>query len=70
MRRKGPDQIEIQRKSVIRPFLRDLPNFAIVRELTADAAAAMFDKLAMSAFERTPRKDWPGRKTDNIRLDG
>jgi nicotinamidase-related amidase len=35
-------------------FLRDSPSFAIVPELTPLASEAIFDKLAMSAFEGTP----------------
>ena len=35
-------------------FLRDSPGFAIVPELTPRASEAIFDKLAMSAFEGTP----------------
>ena len=35
-------------------FLRDSPGFAIVPELAAAADEAVFDKLAMSAFEGTP----------------
>jgi biuret amidohydrolase len=35
-------------------FLRDSPGFAIVPELTPLASEAIFDKLAMSAFEGTP----------------
>jgi nicotinamidase-related amidase len=35
-------------------FLRDSPGFAIIPELTPNAAEAIFDKLAMSAFEGTP----------------
>ena len=35
-------------------FLRDSPGFAIVPELAPAADEAVFDKLAMSAFEGTP----------------
>src|SRR5438477_7651538 len=35
-------------------FLRDTPSFAIVPELAPLASEAIFDKLAMSAFEGTP----------------
>jgi len=35
-------------------FLRDSPGFAIVPELTPRPCEAVFDKLAMSAFEGTP----------------
>jgi nicotinamidase-related amidase len=35
-------------------FLRDTPGFAIVPELRPLASEAIFDKLAMSAFEGTP----------------
>lgn len=35
-------------------FLRDTPGFAIVPELTPRPSEAIFDKLAMSAFEGTP----------------
>jgi biuret amidohydrolase len=35
-------------------FLRDSPAFAIVPELTPHASEAIFDKIAMSAFEGTP----------------
>jgi nicotinamidase-related amidase len=35
-------------------FLRDAPGFAIVPELTPRPSEAIFDKLAMSAFEGTP----------------
>jgi nicotinamidase-related amidase len=35
-------------------FLRDSPGFAIVPELTPHPSEAIFDKLAMSAFEGTP----------------
>src|SRR5438132_9889441 len=35
-------------------FLRDSPGFAIVAELAPRPSEAIFDKLAMSAFEGTP----------------
>ena len=35
-------------------FLRDSPGFAIVPELAPRASEAIFDKIAMSAFEGTP----------------
>jgi len=35
-------------------FLRDAPGFAIVPELAPLPSEAIFDKLAMSAFEGTP----------------
>src|SRR6478609_5552501 len=35
-------------------FLRDSPGFAIVPELAPRPSEAIFDKLAMSAFEGTP----------------
>jgi nicotinamidase-related amidase len=35
-------------------FLRDSPGFAIVPELAPRPSEAIFDKLAMSAFEATP----------------
>jgi nicotinamidase-related amidase len=39
----------------VRPwFLRDSPGFAIVPELAPRPSEAIFDKLAMSAFEGTP----------------
>jgi biuret amidohydrolase len=36
------------------PFLRDTPNFQLTPELQPRADEAIFDKLAMSAFEGTP----------------
>src|SRR5215471_3256425 len=39
---------------VISPFLRDSPGFPIVPELEPLPTEAIFDKLAMSAFEGTP----------------
>jgi nicotinamidase-related amidase len=41
-------------EDVISPFLRDSPGFEIVPELTPLASEAVFDKLAMSAFEGSP----------------
>jgi biuret amidohydrolase len=35
-------------------FLRDSPAFQIIGELTPQPSEAVFDKLAMSAFEGTP----------------
>jgi nicotinamidase-related amidase len=35
-------------------FLRDTPGFALVPELQPLASEAVFDKIAMSAFEGTP----------------
>ena len=39
---------------VISPFLRDSPGFHLVPELQPLPSEAIFDKLAMSAFEGTP----------------
>jgi nicotinamidase-related amidase len=39
---------------VVSWFLRDSPGFAIVPELAPRPSEAIFDKLAMSAFEGTP----------------
>ena len=36
------------------PFLRDSPGFGIIEELAPLPSEAVFDKLAMSAFEGTP----------------
>jgi biuret amidohydrolase len=45
----------IEDPAAVKPwFLRDSPGFAIVPELTPLASEAIFDKLAMSAFEGTP----------------
>jgi biuret amidohydrolase len=41
-------------EDVVSPFLRDSPGFQLVPELTPRASEAVFDKLAMSAFEGTP----------------
>jgi nicotinamidase-related amidase len=39
---------------VVSPFLRDSPAFQLVSELRPLPSEAIFDKLAMSAFEGTP----------------
>jgi nicotinamidase-related amidase len=39
---------------VVSPFLRDSPGFALVPELAPRDSEAIFDRLAMSAFEGTP----------------
>jgi len=39
---------------VCAPFLRDTPNFQLTPELQPRPSEAIFDKLAMSAFEGTP----------------
>jgi nicotinamidase-related amidase len=39
---------------VVSPFLRDSPGFQLVPELRPLPSEAIFDKLAMSAFEGTP----------------
>jgi biuret amidohydrolase len=45
----------VEEPSLVKPwFLRDSPAFAIVPELTPLASEAIFDKIAMSAFEGTP----------------
>ena len=41
-------------EKVVPWFLRDSPGFAIVPELQPRASEAIFDKIAMSAFEGTP----------------
>jgi nicotinamidase-related amidase len=41
-------------EDVVSPFLRDSPGFQIVPELAPIASEAVFDKLAMSAFDGTP----------------
>jgi biuret amidohydrolase len=41
-------------EDVVSPFLRGSPGFEIVPELAPLASEAVFDKLAMSAFEGTP----------------
>jgi biuret amidohydrolase len=45
----------VEDPAAVKPwFLRDSPGFAIAPELTPLASEAIFDKLAMSAFEGTP----------------
>jgi biuret amidohydrolase len=45
----------VDRPELVKPwFLRDSPGFAIVPELQPRPSEAVFDKLAMSAFEGTP----------------
>jgi nicotinamidase-related amidase len=39
---------------IVSPFLRDTPGFQIVPELAPRESEAIFDKLALSAFEGTP----------------
>src|SRR3712207_1977546 len=41
-------------EDVVSPFLRDSPGFALVPEMAPTPDEAIFDKLAMSAFEGTP----------------
>jgi nicotinamidase-related amidase len=41
-------------EDVVSPFLRDTPGFEIVPELAPRESEAIFDKLAMSAFEGSP----------------
>jgi biuret amidohydrolase len=41
-------------EDVVSPFLRDSPGFELVPELRPRASEAVFDKLAMSAFEGSP----------------
>jgi nicotinamidase-related amidase len=41
-------------EDVVSPFLRDSPRSELVPELAPRASEAIFDKLAMSAFEGTP----------------
>jgi biuret amidohydrolase len=41
-------------EEVVSPFLRDSPGFELVPELAPRPSEAIFDKLAMSAFEGTP----------------
>jgi nicotinamidase-related amidase len=41
-------------EEIVSPFLRDSPGFELVPELAPRASEAIFDKLAMSAFEGTP----------------
>ena len=45
----------VDRPELVKPwFLRDSPGFALAPELQPRASEAVFDKLAMSAFEGTP----------------
>jgi nicotinamidase-related amidase len=45
----------VDRPDQVQPwFLRDSPSFAIVPDLAPRATEAIFDKIAMSAFEGTP----------------
>jgi nicotinamidase-related amidase len=41
-------------EEIVSPFLRDSPGFELVPELAPRPTEAVFDKLAMSAFEGTP----------------
>jgi biuret amidohydrolase len=41
-------------EDVVSPFLRDSPGFQLVPELAPRDSEAIFDRLAMSAFEGTP----------------
>ena len=41
-------------EEVVSPFLRDSPGFELVPELAPRDSEAIFDRLAMSAFEGTP----------------
>jgi biuret amidohydrolase len=41
-------------EEVVSPFLRDSPGFELVPDLRPRASEAVFDKLAMSAFEGSP----------------
>ena len=46
---------KVDRPELVKPwFLRDSPGFAVAPELQARPSEAIFDKLAMSAFEGTP----------------
>jgi nicotinamidase-related amidase len=46
---------KVDRPELVKPwFLRDSPGFALAPELQPRASEAIFDKLAMSAFEGTP----------------
>ena len=46
---------KVDRPEQVKPwFLRDSPGFALAPELQPRASEAIFDKLAMSAFEGTP----------------
>jgi nicotinamidase-related amidase len=45
----------VDRPELVKPwFLRDSPGFALAPELQPRPSEAIFDKLAMSAFEGTP----------------
>jgi biuret amidohydrolase len=53
--RMGMAWQKVDRPELVKPwFLRDSPGFALVPELAPTASEAIFDKLAMSAFEGTP----------------
>ena len=46
---------KVDRPELVKPwFLRDSPGFALAPELQSRPSEAIFDKLAMSAFEGTP----------------
>lgn len=53
--RMGMTWQKVDRPELVKPwFLRDSPGFALAPELQPRASEAIFDKLAMSAFEGTP----------------
>jgi biuret amidohydrolase len=53
--RMGMAWQKVDRPELVKPwFLRDSPGFALAPELQPRASEAIFDKLAMSAFEGTP----------------
>ncbi len=53
--RMGMAWQKVDRPELVKPwFLRDSPGFAVVPELAPTEREAIFDKLAMSAFEGTP----------------
>ncbi|MGZ6078052.1 MAG: cysteine hydrolase family protein [Myxococcaceae bacterium] len=53
--RMGMAWQKVDRPELVKPwFLRDSPGFALVPELAPTEGEAIFDKLAMSAFEGTP----------------
>lgn len=53
--RMGMAWQKVDRPELVKPwFLRDSPGFALVPELAPTEREAIFDKLAMSAFEGTP----------------
>jgi Isochorismatase family len=54
-------------EDVVSPFLRDTPGFEIVPELAPRESEAMFDKLAMSAFEAAARVRAARRADHRIR---